>query len=317
MSLSYLLSCANQAPCSENFITSPGSHKSNIIAMAFVDKGELEAEDVTTSLLKAKTTTADGVITIVRALQLGGKAFFIPSGRLNGKKPKPDEKVASLAYGLSTDPKPTGEVTNMLQFTYEYFYSTQTVEWFNYLRKNISDWDIVFWTQNAVHLVTDDITVHNVGYEITGNAGEIVTGGFDVRFLSDGEPVPYFGSIAKDLEGFTSLTIVDPVFVGASYTKQVCSSDCNVWAAAVGGASSTTAQFSVTGQSACLTWHLHLGCSDVPLLANAVPVKIDSISGLMTITALPANTRTRLRVVAVSNSCVVGEYCIELVTKTA
>jgi len=315
--LNLLMACSDEAPLFESFIATPKSEKSNIIAVALVNRGELAAEDVTEALISDGTTDPNDVVDIVRALQLSGKAFYFPKGKINGKKAKPDEKVSSQTFGLDLDPKPTGEVGIMLSFMYEYFYSTQTTKWFNWLRENKANYDLVYWTENYVHIVENkSLIFHNVGSEITGNAAEIITGGFDVKYLGDGEPVPYIGVDASKLEGYTKLTIADPTIDTDDLVKGTCSANCNVYAAVATGTLTTTLQFAVTGQTSCLTWQLHADCSKATV-GGSDTAQINPITGLVTVTAQLANTRKKYRVVAISDAGVLGEYCLELVTKTA
>lgn len=315
--LNLVMACANEAPCAENFLTSPGSEKSNIIAFALAKKGALLTDSVSEALLSDGTTDPSDVIGIVRALQLEGKAFYFPSGRLNGKKPKPEEKMASQAFGLRTDAAPTGDVTNMLQFTYEYFFSTQTVKWFNWLRKNLEQYDAVYWTESKVHIIEGkDLTFHNIGYEITGNAGETIYGGFDVKYLGDGEPVPYGPIDNSLLLDFTTLTISNPTLDALKLALATCSSTCNVFKAVAGGALSTTLQFAVTGNASCLTWELYPDCSPTTVLVGDT-AQINAITGLVTVTAQAANVKKKYTVMAISDSCVVGSYCMEIVTTPA
>lgn len=315
--LSFVMGCSNEAPCFENFLTSPGSEKSNIIALALVEKGELFGEDVTEALIADGTTDPNDVIDIVRALQLSGKAFYFPNGHLNGQKSMPEEKMASNVYGLETDAKPTGEVTNMFQFKYEYFFSTQTVKFMNWLRQNLKNYDVVYWTERYAHIIEQKkVTWYNIGHVITGNASEIISGGFDMKYLGDGEPVPYGPCDASKLEYFTKLTITNPTLDALKLAKATCSSDCNVFSAVAGGTLSTTLAFAVTGQTSCLTWELHPYCSSSPVLVGDT-AQINVNTGLVTITTQAANVKKRYRVIAISNACVLGEYCIEVVTKPA
>lgn len=309
--------CSQDVQCFENFITSPGSEKSNIIALALVEKGELKAEDVTEENLTNPTTgipVADDVIGIVRALQLAGKAYYFPNGHLNGKKSKPEEKMASVTYGLQNDPQPTGEVNNVFEFVYEYFYSTQTVKWMNWLRQNLVNYDVVYWTETKVHLVVGKkVTWFGIGHEITGNSADIINGGFSFRYLGDGEPVPYGKVDASKLEGFTKLTITDPTLDALKLAKDTCGSPCNVFTAVAAGTLTTTLDFNVTGQTNCLKWELYVDCG------GALPTGtlIDENTGIVTVNAQPANTKRKFRVIAISSACVVGEYCMEIVTKPA
>lgn len=318
--INLVMACSNDAPCFENFLTSPGSEKSNIIALALVEKGELEAEDVTEALLSDGTTAADDVIDIVRALQLSGKAYYFPNGHLNGKKSKPEEKMASVTYGLQNDPQPTGEVNNVFEFVYEYFYSTQTVKWMNWLRQNLVNYDVVYWTESKVHLVLGKkVTWFGIGHEITGNSADIINGGFSFRYLGDGEPVPYGNVDASKLEGFTKLTITDPTISAAFVVKGTCGSDCNVFIGDLGSVDTLdgTLNFDVTGQSSCLTWSIYLDCETTPLGSSATPVKIDANTGIVTVAGYPANTSRKYKVVAVSDACVIGEYCMKIVSLPA
>lgn len=312
--INLVMACSQNVQCFENFITSPGSEKSNIIALALVEKGELEAEDVTEALLSDGTTAADGVIDIIRALQLSGKAYYFPNGHLNGKKSKPEEKMASVTYGLQNDPQPTGEVNNVFEFVYEYFYSTQTVKWMNWLRQNLVNYDVVYWTESKVHLVIGKkVTWFGIGHEITGNSADIINGGFSFRYLGDGEPVPYGNVDASKLEGFTKLTITDPTLDALKLAKDTCGSPCNVFTAVAAGTLTTTLDFNVTGQTNCLKWELHVDCG------GGLPTGtlIDENTGIVTVNAQPANTKRKFRVLAISSACVVGEYCMEIVTKPA
>ncbi|MBL0323669.1 MAG: hypothetical protein IPP61_00545 [Cytophagaceae bacterium] len=50
-----------------------------------VEKGELEAEDVTEALISDGTTHADDVIDIIRELYNYLVRYYFPNGHLNGK----------------------------------------------------------------------------------------------------------------------------------------------------------------------------------------------------------------------------------------
>lgn len=323
--INLVMACSNDGPCFENFLTSPGSEKSNIIALALVEKGELESNYVSESYLSDPSLVPEGedvytpdlIIGLVRALQLEGKAFYFPNGHLNGKKAKPEEKMASVTYGLQNDPQPTGEVNNVFEFVYEYFYSTQTVKWMNWLRQNLKNYDVVYWTETKVHVVVGKkVTWFGIGSEITGNSADIINGGFSFRYLGDGEPVPFGNIDASKLEDFTKLTITNPTLDPLKLAKDTCGSPCNVFTAVGAGTLSTTLDFNVTGQSNCLTWYLHADCSNTPVLVGDT-AQINANTGIVTITSQPANTKKKYRVIAVSSACVVGEYCMEIVTKPA
>jgi len=318
--LNLVMGCSTDMPCPESFLHDPASEKSNIIAFAVVQKGKLAAEDVTEALISDGTFDPNEVIDKVRELQLLGQAMFFPNTYINGVQPKPEEKLANVAFGRATDPKPTGDVTNMIQLTYKNMFSTQTTKWFNGVRKNIRPYDVVYWTESKVFIVEgEDVTFHNIGYNITGNAAETIYGGFDVKWIGEGQPVPYGPIDYKLLDGFTKLTITNPTLDADDLALSSCQGqdECKVFAAVAGGALTTTMAFAVTGQTSCLTWSIYRDCIAAPLADDATPVKINPLTGLVTITALTANTSNKYRVVAVADSCVVGEYCMKIVTKPA
>ena len=131
--------------------------------------------------------------------------------------------------------------------------------------------------------------------------------------MGDGEPVPYGNVDASKLEGFTKLTITDPTLDALKLAKDTCGSPCNVFTAVAAGTLTTTLDFNVTGQTNCLKWELHVDCG------GALPTGtlIDENTGIVTVNAQPANTKRKFRVLAISSACVVGEYCMEIVTKPA
>jgi len=318
--LNLVMGCSTDLPCPESFLHDPTAEKANIIAIAVVQKGKLAAEDVTEALISDGTFDPNDVITTVRELQLLGQAMFFPNTYINGVQPKPEEKLASVAFGRATDPKPTGDVTNMIQLTYKNMFSTQTTKWFNGVRKNIRPYDVVYWTESKVFIVEgEDVTFHNIGYNITGNAAETIYGGFDIKWIGDGQPVPYGPIDYNLLDGFTKLTISNPTLDADDLALSACQGgdECKVFTAVAGGALTTTMAFAVTGQTSCLTWSIYRDCIAAPLAEDATPVKINPLTGLVTITALTANTSNKYRVVAVADSCVVGEYCMKIVTKPA
>lgn len=321
--LNLVMGCSTDIPCPENFLHDPSSEKANIIAFAVVDKGKLAEEDVTEFYMEnpgSGIPTPNEVIDVVRDLQVIGKAMYFPNGYINGIQPKPEEKLASVAFGTSTDPKPTGDVTNMVQLTYKNMFSTQTIKWFNGVRKNIKKYDIVYWTESKVFIVQgEDVTFHNIGYDITGNAADTIYGGFDVKWIGEGQPVPY-GPIDKTLlDDFTKLTISNPTLDADDLALSNCQGgdSCKVFTAVAGGALTTTMAFAISSLAPCITWSIFRDCEYTPLASNATPVKINPLTGLVTITSLTANTSNKYRVVAVADSCVVGEYCMKIVTKPA
>jgi len=254
--LNLVMGCSTDLPCPESFLHDPTAEKANIIAMAVVQKGKLAAEDVTEALISDGTFDPNDVITTVRELQLLGQAMFFPNTYINGVQPKPEEKLASVAFGRATDPKPTGDVTNMIQLTYKNMFSTQTTKWFNGVRKNIRPYDVVYWTESKVFIVEgEDVTFHNIGYNITGNAAETIYGGFDIKWIGDGQPVPYGPIDYKLLDGFTKLTISNPTLDADDLALSACQGgdECKVFTAVAGGALTTTMAFAVTGQTSCLS----------------------------------------------------------------
>lgn len=326
-----LLSCINDAPCFDNVLTSPGSEKSNIIALALIEKGQLAANDFSETNVRLTPSVADSVIGFVREMQVLGKAVFFPSGHLNGIKLQPEEKMQTITFGLQNDPQPTGETLNGFQFKYEYFYTTQGVEWFNWLRKNLGKYDLVFWTENYVHFVEGKkLTFFNIGAPISGNAAETIVGGFDVKYLGDGEPIPYVHSTVDLLEGFTSLTIGNPTIDILKLAFTDCSdSNCKTYVSLPSTVPlSTTLSFDVVDfptetsgddidVNSCLTWEIYENCGTTKLASNASPTKIDPLTGVVTLTTFPANTERKYTVVAITNSCVRGEFCFKIRTNPA
>lgn len=316
--LSYLASCSTDQPCIENFQSMPENVKSNVVAIALVNPGELATEDVTVSKVMSGETPADTVIDVVRELQLAGKAIFIPKPHLNGKLTPADQKVQTKKYGNSAVQKTTGDVMNKFEFDYELYFSTQNVLFFNWLRENLKDYDVVVWTDSTVSIIADEDLAWDVpGYEFTGNGDDNVDGKFGFSYLGKGQPVPIRGIDPKKLIGFTSLTITDPTISSAFVVKDTCGSDCNVFTGAAGGTLSGTLDFNVTGQSSCLKWSIYLDCATTPLGAAATPVKINANTGVVTLATYPANTVTKYKVVAISDACVVGEYCLKIVSLPA
>lgn len=325
-----LLSCMNDAPCFDNVLTSPGSEKSNIIALALIEKGQLAANDFSETNVRLTPSVADSVIGFVREMQVLGKAVFFPSGHLNGIKLQPEEKMQTITFGLQDSPQPTGETLNGFQFKYEYFYTTQGVEWFNWLRQNLGKYDLVFWTENYVHFVEGKkLTFFNIGAPISGNASETIVGGFDVKYLGDGEPIPYVHNSASYLEGFTSLTIANPTIDALKLALAACSdSNCKTYEAVATGTLSTTLSFHVldfptetSGDdidvNSCVKWEIYENCGTTKLASDASPTKIDPLTGVVTLTTFPANTERKYTVVAITNSCVRGEFCFKIRTKPA
>jgi len=319
--LSFLVSCTADKPYAPTFLKEPGTVKSNAVAMAIVDRGELALEDVTAENLRNPASgvpTASEVIGIVRELQLAGKATYLPKGHLNGKMPKFEQFLQTKTYGNAPAPKPTGEGTVKFEFDYEHFFATQSVEWFNWLRQNVEDSDVVIWTDKTVMIITDEDIVWDVpGYELTGNSNENIDGSFGFMYIGQGQPVPYFGVISKDLFGYTALTIADPTLDEAKLAKATCSSDCIVFdQQGTAGALTTTLDFNVTGSTACLKWYLYPDCSNT-VVGSGDTAQININTGIVTVTAQASNTKKRYRVVAVSNAGLMGEYCMEIVTKAA
>lgn len=313
--LAYLASCSTDIPCPENFQNMPDSVKSNAVAIALVNQGELQAVGVTLAKVLSGETPADEVIQFVRELQLAGKAFFIPKPHLNGKLMPADQKVQTKKYGNSAVQKTTGDVMNKFEFDYELFFSTQTVMFFNWLRENLKDYDVVVWTDSTVSIIADEDLAWDIpGYEFTGNGDDNVDGKFGFSYLGKGQPIPIRGIDPKRLIGFTSLTITNPAISSAFVVKSTCGSDCNVFVGAVGGTLSGTLNFDVTGQSSCLKWSLYLDCIEGALSSAATPLKIDENTGIVTVATFPANSVAKYKVVAVSDACVVGEYCFKIVS---
>lgn len=313
--LNYMATCSTDKPYAPMFTTQPKSERSNAIAIALVDAGELALEDVTNAKIKDGTTAASDVIGIVRALQLEGKAIYLPKGNILGSKPMGENLVQTTKYGNAAVAKQTGEVKTTFEFTYEHYFEAQSVEWFNWLRQNLEDYDVVVWTENKVTVIEDqDIAWNVMGYDLTGNSEDTVNGKFGFTYLSVGDPVFYPGVVSKDLTGYTALTIADPTPNTTKLVKQACSSDCTVFTAVAAAPLTTTLAFTVATVSNCLTWDLRPDCSNSSVLVGDT-AQINPITGVVTVTAQAANTKKRYRVIAMTNSGIVGEYCMEIVTK--
>lgn len=316
--ISLVLGCGDEKECFPNYPTAPKKDKSVIIAAALVEKGGLVAEDVNEAKIADGTTPPEDIITAIRKLQKLGKAAYFPSGHLSGSKPKPTELTDATVYGLRIDPRPTGEVTNSFVFNYEYSNATQNVRFFNWLRENRHQYDVVIWTDRSVYIIENyELDFYDIGHEITGNAGDRITGGFSFRYLGDGEPVPYPHNSANDLKGFTSF-VISPAVTAAigddTIAAATCSGKCKRYAATFETTGwNGTFTFSVVDDPevlSCVKWQILKDCGKTPVEST---VAINEATGVVTFTAFNTAGINQYTVVAMNDNCVVGEACFEII----
>lgn len=313
--LSLMLSCEEEKACFENHLAPPPTDKSVIIAISLVKKGELATAGVTVEALSDGTMKPDEVIDEVRDLQRAGKAVYYPKGVIKGSKPMPTEVVNDQTYGLDTEAKPTGDVTVTANVLYQYFYSTQTVAFHNRLRKNREKYDMVYWTDKTVVIVQGtDIAFFNIGHTISGDANQTINGGFDFRFLHDGEPLPFFHNASEALEGFTKFTITPPT-LSASITADTCSGSCKRYTGTyASGGLAGTMTFAVSDAGAsCVKWEIvKCGADELP-----VGVSINEATGVVTFASFTSAQLSKFTVVAYNETCLAGEFCFEIRTVVA
>lgn len=320
--INLVFGCGEEKVCFPNYPTAPGKDKAVVIALAFVEKGGLVAEDITEADIAAGTTPTEDIIAAVRKLQKLNQAVYFPSGHVSGSKPRPTEITDNNIYGLRIDAKTTGEVTNSFVIRYEYSHATQNVRYFNWLRKNTNKYDAVVWTDKSVYIIENyELDFYEIGHELTGNANETVTGGFSFRYLADGEPVPYPYSNASALKEFTTLSFSPPVLTPATdntIAAAACKNKCTRYAATyeTGGFSGTIAYAlnEDVDVTPCVTWELHKNCGKSPLDPG---VSINPTTGVITFASFNTAGVNQYTVVAYNDSCVVGEVCFEIVATVA
>lgn len=310
------MSCDEEKPCFENFLAKPKTDKGVIVAVALVDKGALAGytTPITVDALRDGTVEGADVIDAVRALQMGGKAVFYPKGTIRGTKPLPTEMVNDQLYGTETEASPTGDVTVTASIAYKYFHSTQTVEFHNHLRRNLTRYDLVYWTERTVTLVSENkITFYNIGSNIPGDASQSISGSFDFRFESDGEPLPFSHDDAAALEEYTKFTITPPT-LSVNITADTCSGTCKRYLGSYEGpatGASGTMTFDVSdAEASCVKWQL------VKCGGGALPVgiAINETTGVVTLTSFASANPTKFTVVAYNETCLAGEFCFEIRT---
>lgn len=317
MALDILLSCDEEIPCFENFLAKPKADKGVIVAVALANKGALAGytTPITVSALRDGTIDGADVIDAVRSLQKAGKAVFYPKGTVRGTKPMPTEIVSDQLYGTETEASPTGDITVTASIAYKYFHSAQTVDFHNHLRRNLTRYDLVYWTDRTVTLVSENkVTFFNIGSNIPGDASQSISGGFDFRFESDGEPLPFYHNAPDALEDYTKFTIAPPV-LSSNITADACSGSCKrylgTYTSPATGASGTLT-FDVTDSDAsCVRWQL------VKCGGGALPtgIAINETTGAVTLTAFSSPAPTKFTVVAYNETCLAGEFCFEVRTR--
>ena len=313
----YEVSCEKDTEIFEAFIKAPKAEKAKIIAIAVLKRGAASAVGITHESLYDGTMKANDVIGKVRELVLLDKGNFLPKGSVFIARPKPEELRENQIFGLRPEANPTGEVKITLNGTYRNYYSTQTVRWFNQLRENREQYDLIYWTENYVHLVLgNDVMFMGIGSEISGSENDSIYGTFSAMYYNDGEDVPYGKINSNLLENYTTLTIVEPVVPSggtAVFTKDACVGGCTMYRA-TGATINATLQFDIAETTSCVEWKLFKDCGRNMVEATDA-VQIDS-AGLMTITGMVPGTH-KYKVVAITNSGVPGEFCISFVTKPA
>ncbi|WP_234734795.1 Ig domain-containing protein [Tellurirhabdus bombi] len=179
--------------------------KSNYIALAMVLSGTLPefGENFTPPGGGAPAAlTAANLVSSLKALAFVSKCWFFGNETINGKKGKPGELAESATYGSRTVARPTGEVTEMVEFTFDRFYGN--VEFFNQLRFNKKKYDLYMFTDRTVVCVRAKEckpTFHSIGHEVTGNYAEQIAGSFSVSYRGKkGELVPVFGISEAELD---------------------------------------------------------------------------------------------------------------------
>ena len=297
--------CGETDVCFPNYPTAPRKTKGVYIALGLFNKGALATLNVTNAKISNGTTDDEAVILAARKLHKLGKGIFIPAPNLSGSKPKATEMVDGDVYGLRVDSKPTGDVTSMFSFKYEYFYTTQSVRWFNKLRENSQAYDALVFSDNAFYVIEGrDIDFVNIGTESTGSATENMKGSFDMRFLGYGDPVPHSHDALSLLQGYTKLTIT--AGTATVVTKAVCAGKCDRFTFTTSPVTGTIPLTVTDIDVPCITWELK------PCAGGALPAGISiTQAGVVTFTAYATLPLTKYIAIAYTDGCVFGEYCFD------
>ncbi|GAA4464178.1 hypothetical protein GCM10023189_43120 [Nibrella saemangeumensis] len=145
---------------------------------------------------------ASNIVDLLVGLTFEGKAYFFGNGTVNGSKARPEEMMESQAYGSYTEPRPTGHVKELIEFTYKN--SFLNTPFLNALRRRTKKFDVFVFTDTTVQQIRyrrNQPIFKGIGSALTGNALEEVTGGFQISYNDEkGELEPWVGINEDDLD---------------------------------------------------------------------------------------------------------------------
>lgn len=180
--------------------------KGNFIAIAFVVANTLPdffgANYTIGTGGTAAPLTGSNIVAALKDLAFQGKCWFLGDGLVNGKSGKPGEMKETGTFGSRTTPRPTGEVSEKIDFTVKNTFLN--VGFWNSLRSGLlGPLDCYVFTNKTVQLIrytSESPVFDGIGYEMPGDYNLDIPGGFSVSWTNEkGQIEPITGIKDGDL----------------------------------------------------------------------------------------------------------------------
>ncbi|GAB4023288.1 hypothetical protein GCM10028808_73270 [Spirosoma migulaei] len=289
--------------------------KGNYIGLFFVPKNTLPDIGSATTFTPPPSgspvaVTVDNIVTMLQALAWNGQCWAFGNGVVNGKRGKPKEDMEKVVFGSRRSARPTGEVEEILDFTFKYFYLNRL--FFNQLRYNFGEYDIYAFTDRSVETYRYDLAEPvflNIGDETAGNNTEEIVGGFQISLGSDGQVDPDLISGSSGFEKLLSVSqfkyTFSPTITTTVLVNVLSGAQFNMTAGS--GGTITRALVQTTATSVVKFSLFSADGSAPPALTS-----INTSTGVVTIGALTAGTYS-LKVIAENVTGVMGEWAFKVV----
>lgn len=286
--------------------------KSNYIGLALIPKNTLPDIGSATTYAPpggtAAPVTSNNILAVLIALALNGQAWVFGNGVVNGKKGKAKEDAEKVIFGSRRKARPTGEIEEVYDFVFKYFYLNR--EFFNQLRLNYTEYDLYVFTDRSVETLRYDIVepvFDAITDEVTGDNGAEIVGMFQLTIGSDGQVLPDFGSYEKGLAVSNfKYTFGVPVATGTGLSASLGGTVINKTAVGTGTITNAVLQTVTAGV-----------VSYAVALANGAVlpagITIDTNTGVVTLAAAIVAGSYDVRVAAENKTGVLGEYGFKLI----